>query len=133
MTLAEAELSTRLAALVGPESVRGPMLSAYDALLLRLMHYRFSGGKNTFTVRVTRRIGQVTNHVLLNFFGRIESKHSQIAKVELDNFLAFVFHLTRRIHDGATNVIEHVCQLGRFLNGSHKASGNRDHRAKPII
>jgi len=34
MTLAEAELSTRLAALVGPESVRGPMLSAYDALLL---------------------------------------------------------------------------------------------------
>lgn len=34
MTLAEAELSTRLAAMVGPESVRGPMLSAYDALLL---------------------------------------------------------------------------------------------------
>ena len=34
MTLAEAELSTRLAMLVGPESVRGPVLSAYDSLLL---------------------------------------------------------------------------------------------------
>lgn len=34
MTIAEAELSTRLAVLIGPESVRGPVLSAYDALLL---------------------------------------------------------------------------------------------------
>ena len=34
MTLAEAELLTRLAVLIGPESVRGPVLSAYDALLL---------------------------------------------------------------------------------------------------
>lgn len=34
MTLAEAEISTRLAVLIGPDSVRGPVLSAYDALLL---------------------------------------------------------------------------------------------------
>jgi hypothetical protein len=34
VTLAEAELLTRLAVLIGPESVRGPVLSAYDALLL---------------------------------------------------------------------------------------------------
>jgi hypothetical protein len=34
VTLAEAEISTRLAVLIGPESVRGPVLSAYDALLL---------------------------------------------------------------------------------------------------
>jgi hypothetical protein len=34
MTLAEAELSTRLAILIGPQSVRGPVLSAYDALIL---------------------------------------------------------------------------------------------------
>ena len=34
MTITEAELSTRLAAMVGSESVRGPILSAYDAILL---------------------------------------------------------------------------------------------------
>lgn len=44
MTLAEAELSTRLAMLVGPESVRGPVLSAYDSLLLAREIHRW--GRN---------------------------------------------------------------------------------------
>ena len=34
MTLSEAELLARLGVLIGPDSVRGPILSAYDAILL---------------------------------------------------------------------------------------------------
>ena len=89
---------------------------AFDALLLRLVHHRFAGAKNAFAVRVARRGRQVADHVLLNFFGRIKAKHSQVADVEFDDLVAFLLHLTRSVHDGTANVITDVGQLVGFLD-----------------
>ena len=90
-----------------------------DALLLCLVHHRLARRKNTLAVRVACRVGQVANHVLLDFFRRIKTKHRQVAQVQFDNLLAFVFHLARRVHDGPTNVVKHIGQLGRFGDGFH--------------
>ena len=60
-------------------------------------------------------------HVLLDFFRRIETENREVADIQLDDLLTLVLHLLGRIHDGAANVVEHVCQLGRFLNGTHKS------------
>ena len=92
-------------------------------LLLRLVHHGFARREDALAVRITRRIGQIADHVLLNFLGRIKTKHRQIAQVELDDLLAFVLHLTRRVHDGAADVVEYVGELGRFLNGFQSPSG----------
>jgi hypothetical protein len=49
---------------------------------------------------------------LLNFLGRIEAKHGQIADVELDDFVTLFLHLSGTVHDGAANVITNVGELG---------------------
>ena len=82
---------------------------ALDALLLRLMHHGLAGGEDAFAVRITGRVGQVADHVLLHFFGRIKAEHRQIADIELDDLLAVVLHLLRRIHDRPTDVVTDVC------------------------
>ena len=85
---------------------------AQNALLLGFVHHRLARRKNALAVGVARRIGQVANHVLLNFFRRIKAKYRQIADIELDDFLAFLLHLTRTVHDGAADVVADVGQLG---------------------
>ena len=85
---------------------------AFDALLLRLVHHRFARGKNAFAVGVTGRIGQVTDHILLNFFRRVKAKDCQIANIELDDFLPLLLHLARAVHDGPPDVVTHVRQFG---------------------
>ena len=93
-----------------------------DALLLRLVHHRLARRKNTLAVRITGRIGQVTDHVLLNLFGSVKAKHRQVADVEFDDFLPFFLHLARAVHDGAADVVADVGQLGRFVNGFQSLS-----------
>jgi hypothetical protein len=44
--------------------------------------------------------------------------------------LALFLHLTRTVHDGATNVVTDVGKLGRFLNGSQNPSENIGFRRK---
>ncbi len=92
---------------------------ALDALLLRLVHHRLARRKNTLAVRVTRRVGQVADHVLLNLFGCIEAEHRQVADVELDDLVAVFLHLPGRVHDGAPDVIADVGELGGFVDGFH--------------
>ena len=87
---------------------------ALDALLLGLVHHGLASTKNTFAVGVPRRVGQVTNHVLLDFFRRIETKHSQIANVQANDFLPLFFHLARAVHDGASDVIADIGKFGGF-------------------
>ena len=94
-----------------------------DALLLGLVHHRLARRKNAFAVRITGRIGQVADHVLLNLFGCVKAKHSQVADVELDDFLPLFLHLARTVHDGAADVVTDVGQLGRFVNGFQSPSG----------
>ena len=76
------------------------------------MHDGLAGTKNTFAVGITCRIGQVSYHVLLNFLRRIETKHGQIANVELDDLVALFLHLSGAVHDGAANVITNVGKFG---------------------
>jgi hypothetical protein len=63
------------------------------ALLLGVVHHGLARRKNALAVRVAGRVGQVADHVLLDFFGRIEAERRQIADVELDDLLALVLHL----------------------------------------
>ena len=51
------------------------------ALLLGLVHHRFAGCENPLAVGVTRRVGQVSNHVLLDFLGCIKAEHRQVANI----------------------------------------------------
>ena len=97
------------------------------------MHHRFAGRKNAFAVRVTRRIGQVADHVLLDLLGRIKTKNSQVADVEFDDLVTILFHLPRSVHDGPPDVITNVGELGRFLNGLQSASKGNVGEGKPII
>ena len=106
---------------------------AQNALLLGLVHDRFARRENAFAVRVTGRIGQVANHVLLNFFRRIKAENCQVSDVQFDDFLPVLFHLTGAVHDGTANVITNVGELGRFLNGLQSASKGGCKRGKLII
>ena len=85
---------------------------AQNALLLGFMHHSFARRKNTLAIGIARRVGQVADHVLLDFFGRIKAKHRQVADIELDDLLTFFLHLPGAVHDGAADVITDVGQLG---------------------
>ena len=50
-------------------------------LLLGLVHDSLAGCENPFAVGVTRRVGQVANHVLLDFLGCIKAEHRQVANI----------------------------------------------------
>ena len=76
------------------------------------MHDGLAGGKQALAVGVARRIGQVADHVLLDFFGRVKAEGRHVANVQADDLLALVFHLPGGIDDGAAYVIKHVGQLG---------------------
>ena len=104
-----------------------------DALLLGVMHHGLARAKNTFAVGVTRGTGQIANHVLLDFFRRVEPKHGQIANVEFDDFVPLFFHLAGGVHDGSTYVVTDVGQFAGFSNGLQSPSGRAWHGAKPII
>ena len=81
------------------------------------MHDRLACGKNAFGVRVRSGIGQVADHVLLDFFRCIETKDRQVADVELDDLVTLFLHLARRLHHRPANVVANVGQLGRFGDG----------------
>ena len=89
--------------------VQGDVL---NALLLGVVHHSFACRKNALAVGVARRVAQVADHVLLDFFRRVKTKHRQIADVELDDFLTLVFHLTRAVHDRSPNVVTDIGQFG---------------------
>ena len=81
------------------------------------MHHSFAGGKNAFGVRVSRGVGQVTDHVLLDFLRRVKPEHRQIADIEFDDLVAVFFHLPRSFHDRTPDVITNIRKLGRFGDG----------------
>ena len=85
------------------------------------MHHCLARSEDAFAVRITSRIGQVADHVLLYFFRGIKAKNGKVAEIKLDDLLAFILHLAGRIHDGSANIVEHISQLGRFLNGTQKS------------
>jgi len=83
------------------------------------MHHGFARGKNPLAVRIARRVGQVTNHVLLDFLGGIKTKDRQIANIELDDLVTVFLHLLGRVHDGTPDVVTNIGKLGGFVNGFH--------------
>ena len=83
-----------------------------NALFLGFVHHGLSRRKYAFAVRITRRIGQVADHVLLNFLRGVKAKNRQVSDVQFDDFLTVFFHLTSAVHDRATNVITNVGELG---------------------
>ncbi len=93
-----------------------------DALLLRLVHHRLACRKNPLAVRITSRVRQVADHVLLDLLGGIKAEHRQVADVQADDLVALFFHLARRIHDGTADVVADVGELGGFLDGFQSPS-----------
>jgi hypothetical protein len=81
------------------------------------VHHGLARRENALAVRVARRVGQVADHVLLDFFGRIKAEHRQVADVELDDLVALFLHLPGRVHDGAADVVADVGELGGFVDG----------------
>ena len=93
----------------------------FDTLLLGVVHHRLARGEDALAVGVTGRVGQVADHVLLDFFGGIKTERRHVADVELDDLLALVLHLLGRVHDRAPNVVEHIAEFGGFADGLHGA------------
>jgi len=95
------------------------------------VHHRLARGEDALAVRIAGRLGQVADHVLHHLVGRIEAERRHVADVELDDLLPLFLHLARRVHDGAAHVIEHVVELGGFVQKFHDRMP--DKLAKPII
>ncbi len=92
-----------------------------DVLLLGVMHDRLAGREDALGVRIAGRIGQVADHVELDFFGRIKTERGQVADVQLDDLVALVLHLLRLLQHGATDVVTDVGELVGLANGLHGA------------
>ena len=95
---------------------------ALNALLLGVVHHRLARRKNAFAVRIRGGIGQVADHVLLDFFGRIKAKHREVADVQFDDFVALFLHLTGPIEDRSADVVTDIGQLAGFLYGFQSPS-----------
>ena len=95
---------------------------ALDALLLRVVHHRLARGEDALAVRVARRVRQVADHVLLDLLGRVEAERGEVADVQLDDLVALFLHLAGGVHDGPTDVVQDVGQLGGFLDGLQSPS-----------
>ncbi|EKE16763.1 MAG: hypothetical protein ACD_10C00814G0001 [uncultured bacterium] len=84
------------------------------------MHDRLARRENPFRIRVTRRVGQIADDVLLNFFRRIKTERGEIADVQLDDLVALFLHLLGELQNGAADVIADVGKLGRLLDLFHE-------------
>ena len=92
---------------------------ALDALFLGVVHDRLARGEDALRIRITGGVGQVADHVQLNFFRRVETEDTEVADVELDDLLPLVLHLLGLLQDGPANVIADVGQLVRFMHRFH--------------
>ena len=70
----------------------------------------------------------MANHVLLHLFGCVKAERRQIANIQLDDFLALVFHLARGFHNRATNIVEYMCEFAGFEYGFHRANKVKTNR-----
>jgi hypothetical protein len=92
---------------------------AGDLLLLRIMHDRLARGEQAFGIGIAGGIGQVVDHVLLDFLRRLEAERRQVADVQLDDAVAVFLHLLGARHHRAADVVADVGQLGGLLYGAH--------------
>jgi hypothetical protein len=95
------------------------------------VHHGLARRKNALAVRIAGRGGQVADHVLLDFFGRVKTEHRQVADIELDELLALFFHLLGGVHDRAADVVKHIGKLGGFGDRFHETSGGFWERTPP--
>ena len=87
---------------------------ALDLFLLRVMHHRLTRRKDPLRIGVARRVGQVADHIELDFLRRIEAKGAKIADIELDDLVPFIFHALGLLKDRSADVITDVGQLVRL-------------------
>lgn len=87
--------------------------------LLAIVHDGFARGKDAFGIRIAVGVGQIQNHVLDDFFGRVQIKHGGIADVELEDFIARFLQLLSRFQHGTANLVAHAVQTRRFVERSH--------------
>ena len=83
------------------------------------MHDRLARRKDALRIRVTGCIRQVADHVLLDFFGRIEAECGEVANIQLDDLVAFFLHLLGLLQHRAANVVADVGEFGGFLDVFH--------------
>src|SRR5574343_259091 len=93
---------------------------ALDTFLLGIVHDRLARGKDTLRIRITGRIGQVADDVLLDFLGRIKAECGQVADVQLDDFVALFLHLLGFLQHRAANVVADVGEFGGLLDVVHE-------------
>lgn len=91
-----------------------------DTLLLGVVHDRLARREDPLGVRITGRIGQVADDVLLNFLRRIEAERGQVADVQLDDLVALFLHLLGLLQHGAADVVADVGEFGGFLDLFHE-------------
>ena len=88
-----------------------------DIFALGVMHDRLARGEQALGVAVTRRIGQVDDDILDDLFRRFKAERRGVADVQLDDALAFFFHLLGTREHRAADVIADVVELGGFAYG----------------
>ena len=88
---------------------------AFNVLGLRAVHDGFAWFKQAFAVGVTTGFRHIAYDVLLNFFRHFEAKCRRVAYVQLDDALAFFFHLTGTLQHRATYVVTDIGQLIGFF------------------
>ena len=97
---------------------------ARDLLLLRVVHDRLARSKHAFRFGIARRLPQIVDDVDDDLLGRLEAERREIADVELDDAVPFVFELFRPTQYRATDVIADVGELGGLVQcRRHRALG----------
>ena len=84
-------------------------------LSLGTVHDGFARFKQPFAIGVTTGFRHVADDVLLNFLRHFEAKCCRVAYVQLDDALAFFFHLTGTLQYRAAYVVTDVGQLIGFF------------------
>ena len=80
-------------------------------LFLHVMHHCLARCKEAFAVGVARAVRHIADHVLHDLVRRLQTKNRQIADIELDDLVAFVFHLTGLVQHRPADVIADTGQL----------------------
>jgi len=80
------------------------------------MHDRFARREDALRIHIRRRVTHIADHVLGNFFGRVKAEYLWIAGIELDDALAFFFHLAGAFEHRATDFVADVGQFVRFVD-----------------